>query len=393
MEKQIIFELLMDDLSKYNITINQINTIKEHIYKLNEDVLKKYRINDLLYLILRFFSRRFASKEYIDVKEYLYADMGNIPEHNAIETKPEVSLEDLLNNPDLLRLTINPKSLIKKGYLYLDSKYRFRDGDLTKMKWYVSTYGTAYDPNITVFSTSRITNIVAIKMFPFKFPNTNNSMNNFNRLYVNILEFEAQSNIINNQKYHFEYEILREPTQTYDESTNNRELNRGNDVINAFNTRNACNEIGKSESIFYFNIPLPSLDKLSLEFKTPDRTLLLDKDIYYGSFVLILVGRSPLLHIVINEPLYISSFDELIISGVTTTSTNYLTTFFVKYVNTVIVLAANATITNNITTIRITAPIGTGQEQLVQVNTLNNGQFPIFVNSKRITSRLEIDYL
>jgi len=86
MEKEIIFDILLDELNKYNITDIQLKLIKEKIDKINMEILNRYKINDLIYIILRFFSRRFASKEYIDVKEYLYSDMGNIPEHNAIET-------------------------------------------------------------------------------------------------------------------------------------------------------------------------------------------------------------------------------------------------------------------------------------------------------------------
>jgi hypothetical protein len=392
MEKEIIMFMLLDELSKYNIPKNQITVIKKHIDKLNMDSLKNHKVNDIIYIIKHFFSRRFASKENLDVKEYLYMDMGNIPEHNSVEIANEFSLQELLENPNMLRLTINPKSLIKKGYLYLDSRYRYRDGDLTKMKWYVSTYGTNYDPNTTASSTSRIKNIMAIKMFPFKFPNTVGALNNFNRLYVNIIEFESQYSLINNQKYHFEYDITRDKTQTFNEATNNRELNRGATTIPAtFNTRNSCNEIGKSESIFYFNIPIPSLDKLSLEFKTPDKILTLDNDIVYGTVSITRVGRVSV-SLIINQPVYISSFDELIISNMTTTSTQANTLNFVKFMNNVTILVSNTTISSNITTILITIPFGTSNISSIQETTINNNQFPIFINSKRITTRLEIDY-
>jgi hypothetical protein len=60
--------------------------------------------------------------------------------------------------------------------------------------------------------------------------------------------------------------------------------------------------------------------------------------------------------------------------------------------NNVTILVSNTTISSNITTILITIPFGTSTTSSIQENTINNNQFPIFINSKRITTRLEIDY-
>ena len=137
MEKEIIMFMLLDELSKYNIPKNQITVIKKHIDNLNMDSLKNHKVNDIIYIIKHFFSRRFASKENLDVKEYLYMDMGNIPEHNSVEIANEFSLQELLENP---------KRIEKTDRLY-------------------ASYRNAANNSISVFTSARLTATFALASY------------------------------------------------------------------------------------------------------------------------------------------------------------------------------------------------------------------------------------
>ena len=208
---------VINNLSKKHLLTYADKTfIIQNIQNVPYEKLKHKNVDELVNLFSEVFSKKIIEKKDLDMHEYLKTEIGVNAEHTVVDKKVESeTVESLLNKPKLLQSIFNPNSLIKKAYLFLDSKYRVRNTDSNTLKWNIATTGTNYDERTTAVSTSRLKNIVAIKLYPFKFPNTYGSLYNFNRIYVDMVELNNQSYIMyGNNRFHFEFNItyVSQPT-------------------------------------------------------------------------------------------------------------------------------------------------------------------------------------
>jgi len=360
--------------------------IIQHIQNIPYEKIKNKNIDELVKLFSESFLKKISEKKDIDMHEFLKTEIGVNSEHVVVDKKVEnETVESLLNKPKLLQSIFSPQSLIKKAYLYLDSKYRVRNTASNTLKWNIATTGTNYDEATTAVSTSRLKNIVAIKAFPFRFPNTNAALYNFNRIYMDMIELNNQSYVMyGNTRFHFEFNISYVTQPTLAQVTGYRYIptSTGTD-LSTYYTQAYCDDIGQNKSVFDFTYPIAELTTLSLQFNNGFQILDLDPDtvkatMYTGTRTALVFQATP----------YIALYDTISLSNVTTTN------------------PAAATTINNINNREfiITEIDGINVDNLVYYyfeyntngilnNTINNGVFDVYLNSKRLQLRLEIDYI
>lgn len=171
----------------------------------------------------------------LDIKSMLYDQMG--PDHKSGKTK--------------------------KAYLLLDRKYLAGDtNNSTEFRWFISTTAKKYNPELTAALTAPIRDITSIRMLPFVFPNTDDTIHPFRRLHVEIIEANMQAYLVTsaNRRFHFSFNIERAGT------------------LLPYNITDA----GNSESRFDFAEPIIELDTITLRFSNIDSIISLDPDRLFG---------------------------------------------------------------------------------------------------------------
>ena len=248
----------------------------------------------------------------IDVREYLKDSIGSPEatiEITSNDPNADVKIKDLIEKPKLVHSLFSPKSLYKKAYLRLDSRWRLRD-TLTnnQFKWNLAYSGTQYDPTTSTVSTSRITSIIGMKIIPFKLPNTYNSIANGNRINIRVKEFDNQAYIgYNNQRYHFTLSIKK--------PNGYREADA---AISVFNYEQAeLNDLGNNFSEFNFAQPITQIDTLTLSFDNGFDVLTLDPDIITNVTLSYNVLTPTVTTFTFASIPYIALYDTIIISGIT----------------------------------------------------------------------------
>lgn len=202
----------------------------------------------------------------IDVHEMLVKAIGNDPETSLLDKKIEsnATLDSLLQNPRMIQSIFNPAALHKKAYLILDRKFQASESNnVNEFKWNIANTSRSYDPKTTAATNSSMKDIVKIKMFPFMFPNTDNTLTVFNRLTVEIAELNTQSYIIThiNKKFHFSFDIQQTGASAPYNMT----------------------DIGNSISEFEFHDPVIELNTITLRFGNPEELINLDPDSLLGT--------------------------------------------------------------------------------------------------------------
>jgi len=379
---------VINNLSKKHLLTYADKTfIIQNIQNVPYEKLKHKNVDELVNLFSEVFSKKIIEKKDLDMHEYLKTEIGVNSEHTVVDKKVESeTVESLLNKPKLLQSIFNPNSLIKKAYLFLDSKYRVRNTDSNTLKWNIATTGTNYDERTTAVSTSRLKNIVAIKLYPFKFPNTYGSLYNFNRIYVDMVELNNQSYIMyGNNRFHFEFNITYVSQPTLAQTTGYRFIpsSTGTD-LSTYYTQAYCDDVGQNKSIFEFTYPIAELTTLSLQFNNGIQVLNMDADTLKATLY---TNRGTRTALVFASTPYIALYDTISLSGVTTTD------------------VSATTVINNINTeFMITEIDGVNVDNLVYYyieydtsgilsSSINNGVFDVYLNSKRLQLRLELDYM
>jgi hypothetical protein len=214
-----------------------------------------------------------AEPHSIDIHEMLKTEIGGISEASVDKFHIDKTLElpnpsrDIstifgTTDPKKLLQIFNPLATISTAYIVLDRKKQIRTPYSTSsFSWNLSIQGTGYDPETTVVTTAPLKNISGIKMYPFKFPNTESTFTFSERLSVAIEELRTQSYVSsdNLKRFHFLFNV----TRTGDVgSSEPYELS----------------DVGQNITEFLFYKPIQEITTITLTFGNPFNRLQLDPD-------------------------------------------------------------------------------------------------------------------
>lgn len=190
------------------------------------------------------------------------------------------------NDYDKFLKSIVPQLFYKKYYILFDSKNRIRDSETNDLSWYYMP--NKHISNNSVTTNGNLSNIVSMKIYQGLLPNMNyTNINLQNRISLFIKELIAQSALVGEDtRYHFVGRIV-ELTSTY------------------------RTHLHFDDDTYDFYQPIQSIDKFTIQLKTPNRQLTLNQDIItctltYGAvttFTSIVQHNSASLHYV-----YITGF-------------------------------------------------------------------------------------
>ncbi len=238
----------------------------------------------------------------VDIHEMMVRELGREPETSLLEKKLDepTTVDALLQKPEVLQSIFNPHSLRRKAYLILDRKYQAEDtNNINEFRWHVSNTSRAYNPNTTAVTTAPMRDIVKIKMFPFRFPNSENTVTEFHRVSVEIVELNTQAYIITHlgKRFHFAFDIERTGPVGSVEPYN-------------------MDDVGNSLSEYEFHDPIIELSNITLRFGNPGELINLDPDSLYG--VISAVGAQTL--ITFTQPHYCAVFTSVVVSDFNTSN-------------------------------------------------------------------------
>jgi hypothetical protein len=237
----------------------------------------------------------------IDIREMQIAEIGTEAESAVIEKKVDqgTTLDSLLQDPRTLQRIFNPEATLRRAYLVLDSRYRNRvSGSQQIFSWNVSTPSGNYDTNTTALTTIPLHDVVKIKVYPFRFPNTDNANTNSHRLSIEIIEFNQQAMIThNNKRAHFLLDIERTGAV-------------------GSNSPYELKDVGNSIAEYIFHTPIVDINTVSLRFGNPLQNVTLDPDQLPAT--LSAVGVQTLLTFA--QPHYCATIDDIFILDFTTTN-------------------------------------------------------------------------
>ena len=209
------------------------------------------------------------TEETIDMHNLMAQELGQEAETYSIHKKlnKNSTVDSLLHYPATLQRIFNPHALHHKAYLFLDRRYQLDEANnVNEFKWQVSDTTRSYNALTTVVSCIPVKDIVKIKMFPFRFPNSDRAVMDFYNLSVEIKELSTQACIVshNNKRYHFMFDVEKTGTNPYDPY---KAMDPGNSAVE-----------------FEFLDPVIELSEITIVFGNPESTISLDPDILYGTF-------------------------------------------------------------------------------------------------------------
>lgn len=281
--------------------------IKTRLRQLDMNLFKGKQITSILSALVELVSAeldklpKLQEEGPIDIHEIMVQEIGKEPETSLLEKKLDepTTIDALLQSPAVLQSIFNPHALRRKAYLTLDRKYQADDtNNINEFKWHVSNTSRAFNPLTTAATTAPVRDIIKIKMFPFRFPNSENTVTEFHRLSVEILEFNTQAYIIThtNKKFHFAFDIERTgpigSTEPY-----------------------IMDDVGNSMTEFEFHDPIIELSTITLRFGNPGDLINLDPDSLYGTIAPL--GAQTV--ITFTQPHFCSLFTTVVISDFNTT--------------------------------------------------------------------------
>jgi hypothetical protein len=193
-------------------------------------------------------------------------DRNELDEYNSNEMNPNrvsSNTSDKTDNAKLSNLlgirtseemvrVLNPKSLYKKNYFILDSRYRSSDGSnnlsntIDKYIWDFNLNTQPNDDNSSVNVIGNMRDIVAMRIYPFRIPYSALIDNKYKRISVLIDELSSQA-FVAHEKRKFHFMLGTDIDSNF--------LNLSTDKFN--------------DGHFYFEKPITTLEKISVSFGNP----------------------------------------------------------------------------------------------------------------------------
>jgi hypothetical protein len=207
----------------------------------------------------------------------------------------KTTVHELLQHPRILQRIFNPVVLVRKAYVMLDRKYQIKSANnKTEFSWFIADSSRVYDTEATAVVHEQISNIISIKLYPFRFPHSYNTISGINRISVEIKELNVQSYVLAyaNKRFHFIFDINTTGT--------------GYDAI----------DVGQSSAVFDFAKPVMELNTITVRFGNPDKTIELDPDYATGTMGVV----SAQAVVVFPTPHYCAVGDLVYVTGFTTDS-------------------------------------------------------------------------
>jgi hypothetical protein len=167
------------------------------------------------------------------------------------------SLLGLQNANDVVR-KLNPKSMLRKNYIFLDSRYRIlntspSDG-ITRFSW-AYTLGSQQAEQGTVNLIGNVRDIIGFRVYPCRIPYVASADNSYARISMLIHDFDSQAFIAHeNRKFHFMFK------STIDSDFIELDTDKQND------------------GYFWFEKPVTAATNLSISFGSPLEPITFDND-------------------------------------------------------------------------------------------------------------------
>jgi hypothetical protein len=351
---------------------NEKNYVISRIKKINLDLFKNQPIQlivdslvDLISAELMKLPKITIDNTPIDIHDILAKEIGTEPETALYEKKIDknATVDSLLQTPAILQGIFNPLARMRKAYLILDRKYQSDESNnVNEFKWLISNVGKAHNPLHTAVSSTIINDVIGVKMFPFRFPNSENNITDFHRVSVEIVEFNSQAYIIaaSNKRFHFLFDLQR------------------TGAVGSTAPYN-MNDIGNHVADFSFVDPIIEVNTMTVRFGNPEEIISLDPDSLYGT----IAALGAQTEITFLQPHNCAVDDVIIIQGFNTTDP--------------VADAAEITLLNDPYGWNIAAH-GTF-DMLINVDisgltgAIAGGPFYVYLNSKRFMLRLELTYI
>ena len=346
------------------------NYIIQKIKQIDMKLFRGYSVSDIVNMMINILTEELiqldnSQEKILDMKDVLIKEIGNEPETAIAHTKLNdmTTIDSLLQSPAILQSIFNPKALHRKAYLILDRKYQSNDSNnIHEFKWHIATAGKHFNSLTTSVTTAPLRDIIKIKMFPFRFPNTANAITEFHRLSVELVEFNSQAYVVAhcNKRFHFAFDIERTGAVG------------SNEPLNMTDVSNSITE-------FEFHTPIIEINTLTIRFANPEVDVNLDPDILSGTISS--VGAQTLITFL--QPHFCTIDTSVVITGfITTDPIN-------DSVEIELMNDTNGWDITAVTTFTVTID--------VDISGLNgvilNNPYNIYLNAKRFALRMELTYI
>lgn len=221
---------------------------------------------------------------------YVNTERKSIPSNMASNMASNItSLFGLQNATDVVR-KLNPKSLLRKNYIYLDSRYRILDKSpsdgITRFTWSY-TLGSQQAEQGTVNLIGNVRDIIGLRVYPCRIPYVASADNSYARISMLIHDFDSQAFIAHeNRKFHFMFKSSID-SEFIDLDTDNQ-----------------------NDGYFWFERPVTAATNLSISFGSPLEPITFDNDRDIVSNV-DYFGIAPLTQITTIEPHNLNNGDRV----------------------------------------------------------------------------------
>jgi hypothetical protein len=199
------------------------------------------------------------------------------------------SLFGLKNATEAVR-KLNPKSMLRKNYILLDSRYRILNTSpsegITKFTW-AYTLGSQQTEQGTVNLIGNVRDIIGFRVYACRIPYTASADNSYARISMLIHDFDSQAFIAHeNRKFHFMFK------SSIDSDFIELDTDKQND------------------GYFWFERPVTAATNLSISFGSPLEQIVFDNDRDIVA-VVDYFGIAPLTQITTTEPHNLNNGDRV----------------------------------------------------------------------------------
>jgi hypothetical protein len=248
----LMSKTLIDEFKKYNVK----QGMYEDSHQIIRDVIglsSESGTSHGIYDNPNFYKNQNNDRNELDEYNANEMNSGEVPS-NKSDNPDKTKLSNLLGirtSEEMVRV-LNPKSLYKKNYFILDSRYRSSDGSnnlsntIDKYIWDFNLNTQPNDNNSSVNVIGNMRDIVAMRIYPFRIPYSALIDNKYKRISVLIDELSTQAFVAHeNRKFHF----------MLGTDIDSNFLNLSTDKFN--------------DGHFYFEKPITTLEKISVSFGNP----------------------------------------------------------------------------------------------------------------------------
>jgi hypothetical protein len=179
------------------------------------------------------------------------------------EVNPPQSMSNIASILGLQNATeavrkLNPKSMLRKNYIFLDSRYRILNTSpsegITKFTW-AYTLGSQQAEQGTVNLIGNVRDIIGFRVYPCRIPYVASADNSYARISMLIHDFDSQAFIAHeNRKFHFMFR------SSIDSDFIELDTDKQND------------------GYFWFERPVTAATNLSISFGSPLEPIVFDND-------------------------------------------------------------------------------------------------------------------